>query len=106
MSGPAGMPGSPQAAPGTPPGDWATQLVDTLDAAIISIRSRSTEPVLRVVRTVIFVLMALGLAVSALLLLTIAGVRFIDVYLPGNVWATYLLLGGIFVLGGWLCYRK
>jgi hypothetical protein len=62
--------------------------------------------VLKAVRAVIFGLMAAGLGLAALLLLVIFGVRFIDSYLPGDVWSAHLLVGGIFVVAGWLCFRS
>ena len=86
--------------------DWAEQLLDMVDRAIALVRSRTTDPLLRIVRAVVFGLMALGVAIVALLVTVIGGVRLLDAYLPGDVWSAHLLLGGIFVTAGLLCWKR
>lgn len=86
--------------------DWAAQLLDAVDRAIAAIRSRTTDPLLRVVRGVVFGLMALGVALVALLVTVIGGVRLLDAYLPGDVWSAHLVLGGIFLVAGLLCWKR
>ena len=51
-------------------------------------------------RAVVFGLLALAVGALSLFLFLIGLVRLINVYLPGKVWATYLLLGTVFTLGG------
>jgi len=51
-----------------------------------------------------FMLVLLG--VVALVVVTIALVRLVDVYLPGEVWSAHLLIGVIFTLAGLLVWRK
>ena len=42
-----------------------------------------------------------------ILVLAIVGlVRLVDNYLPGEVWATYLLLGAIFLLAGIILWAR
>lgn len=89
-----------------PNDDWASQVVDGLDALVDTIRSKTTIPVLKLARGAVFVLMASLLGFAAILLATVGGVRVLDAYLPGNVWSAHLLLGGICVAGGWLCFRR
>lgn len=86
--------------------DWAEQLLDLVDRGIDAVRSRTTDPLLRIVRAVVFGLMAFGVVVVALLVTVIAGVRLLDAYLPGDVWSAHLVLGGIFVAAGLLCWKR
>jgi hypothetical protein len=45
--------------------------------------------------------------VGAVGILAALGVfRLVDVYLPGGAWATWLLFGGVFTLGGVLCLSR
>ena len=41
-----------------------------------------------------------------LIVLVIALIRMLDVYLPGDVWSAYLLLGVVFSMGGLLVWRR
>ena len=86
--------------------DWATQVVDTLEGLVGTIKSKTSEPALNVVRTIVYALMGLGLAFAALLLMTIGAVRLLDAYLPQGVWLAYLLIGGIFLVFGLLAWSK
>jgi len=42
----------------------------------------------------------------ALVVLVIALIRMLDVYLPGEVWSAYLLLGVVFSVLGLLVWRQ
>ena len=86
--------------------DWATQVVDTLEGVVGAIKSKTTEPALNVVRTIVYALMGVGLGFAALLLMTIGAVRMLDAYLPQGVWLAYLLIGGIFLIVGLLAWSK
>ena len=94
----------------TPPhdADWAAQLVDSLDSFIASIRSKTADPIARIVRYLVFGVMAIGVSVVALLLVTIGAVRGLDKLIPGDhtIWAADLILGGIFLLAGSLAWRR
>ena len=86
--------------------DWATQVVDTLEGVVGAIKSKTTEPALNIVRTIVYALMGVGLGFAALLLMTIGAVRLLDAYLPQGVWLAYLLIGGIFLVFGLLAWSK
>ena len=62
--------------------DWVSQALDTLEGVIDAIRSKTSEPLLKVVQMVVFGMLAAGLAFTMLLLLTIGFVRMLDAYLP------------------------
>ena len=86
--------------------DWPSQTADTIERVVGTIRSKTTEPVERVVRVVVYGLVAAVLSTAALVLLTIALVRLLDVVVPGEVWSAHLILGTLFTLVGLLLWSK
>ena len=87
-------------------GDWAAQTADTIERVVGSVRGKTSEPVERVARIVVYGLVATVVGVVALILLLIGLVRMADAYLPGEVWIPYLVVGGIFTLLGLFLWRK
>ena len=87
-------------------GDWAAQTADTIERVVGSVRGKTSEPVERVARIVVYGLVAGALGTCALVLLIVGLIRVLDVYLPGEVWIPYAALGGIFTLLGLLLWRK
>jgi hypothetical protein len=94
------------ATPSQPSGDWAAQAADTIERAVGNVRDRTTGPALTVARAVVYGIFAALGGLAALVLGTIAGVRFIDNYLPDavfgdeHIWAAYLIIGLVFVVAG------
>jgi hypothetical protein len=41
-----------------------------------------------------------------LVLVAITAIRFLDVYIPGDVWIPYTIVGGIFFLAGVLAFPR
>jgi hypothetical protein len=89
-----------------PEADWATQTADQIEKVVVGIRSKTTDPIDRVVRIVVYGIVAAVLGVTAMVLLSISLVRALDVLLPGEVWAAHVLLGGIFTLVGLFLWAK
>ena len=87
-------------------GDWAAQTADTIERVVGSVRGKTSEPVERVARMVVYGLVAGVLGLTALVLLVIGLIRVLDAYLPGEVWIPYVGLGGIFTLAGLFLWRK
>jgi hypothetical protein len=87
-------------------GDWAAQTADTIERVVGSVRGKTSEPIERIARLVVYGLVAAVVGVMALILLVVGLVRAADAYLPGEVWIPYLVVGGIFTLGGLLLWRK
>jgi hypothetical protein len=85
--------------------DWAVQTADTIERVVGAVRGKTTEPVAKVARMVVYGLAASFLAVAALVFLAIALVRVLDVAIPGEVWPAHLVTGGIFTIAGLLCWR-
>jgi hypothetical protein len=87
-------------------GDWAAQTADTIERVVGSVRGKTSEPVERVARIVVYGLVAGILGGCAFVLLLVGVVRALDAYLPGEVWIPYVALGGIFTLVGLFLWRK
>lgn len=88
------------------PDDWdqkaTVKLLDTVDL----VRQKTAGPAIGVARAVVYGLVAVVLGIIAAILLIIGLVRLIDSYLPATVWATYLILGSIFLLVGLFLWSK
>ena len=102
----------PVAQPGDAPpavpagGDWSVQAADTIERVVGTIRDKTSVPLTTVARALVFGLLAAVMGVTTLVFVTIALVRAVNVYLPGDVWAAYLVIGGIFTLIGAFLLRK
>ncbi len=86
--------------------DWPAQTADTIERFVGTVRSKTTEPVERVVRAVVYGLLAAVLGIVALVILAVAAVRFVNAYLPGDVWAAHLLIGVVFSLAGLFLWSR
>jgi hypothetical protein len=86
--------------------DWAAQTADTIDRVVTGIRSKTADPLDRVVRVVVYGIVAAVLGIGALVLLAVALVRAVDVAIPGEVWSAHLAVGGIFSLAGLFLWTK
>ena len=86
--------------------DWGTQLSTFFLDFIDKLRGKTTGPILKVARALVYGIIIM-VALTMVAVLAIVGlVRFTDAWLPGNVWAAYLLLGGIFFLAGAFSWSK
>jgi hypothetical protein len=80
--------------------EWPSQAADLVVDVVDSVRAKTTTPVFTIARAIVYGTAIAFLAAMALVLLIVGVVRLIDNYLPGEVWATYLLLGSVmFVVG-------
>ena len=86
--------------------DWTVQAADGIERVVVAVRDKTSVPLTTVARAVVFGLLAAVMGLTTLIFLTIATVRALNAYLPGDVWAAYLLTGGIFTLVGALTLRK
>ena len=86
--------------------DWAAQTADTIDRVVSSIRSKTADPLDRIVRVVVYGILAAVLGIAALVLLSVALVRAVDIAIPGHVWSAHLAVGGIFTLVGLFLWTK
>jgi hypothetical protein len=91
--------------------DWTFEVTDRVESIVGTVREKTTVPITKVARGVVFGLLAATLGLAALVLVVVALLRVIDVYLPFDpygrrVWVGYAALGAIFVIAGAFCWTK
>jgi hypothetical protein len=101
-----------QIAPQSPAGsDWTVEAADRIDAVVATVREKTTVPVQKVARAIVFGLIAAVLGIVAGVLAAIGLFR-LHVYLPfghnegRKVWVTYAGVGAIFLAAGTLIWRN
>jgi len=87
-------------------GDWPVKAADTIERVVDQVRSKTTGPAIVASRWIVYGVVLAFLALAALVLLIVAVVRFLDIWIPGDVWIPYLILGLVFAIGGALLWRK
>lgn len=106
----AGPPGAARPVAGTAH-DWTVDVADRIESVVGTVRDKTTVPITKVVRGIVFGLVAGTLGIVALIFGLIGLFRLIEVYLPiqpysARVWGTYAVAGAIFVLAGAFCWSK
>jgi Flp pilus assembly protein protease CpaA len=86
--------------------DWPAQAADRVVSVVDTIRDKTTVPLTTVARGLVYGLVAGVMGAAALILLAIAGVRAVDVALPGGVWLAHLVIGMFFTLAGLFLWSK
>ncbi len=86
--------------------DWTTDAVDRIEEVVATVRDKTVVPAQNVTKAVVYGLLTAFFVGTALTLLSIALFRALEAYLPGKVYWAYLVLGGIFVLGGAFCWAR
>jgi hypothetical protein len=86
--------------------DWAAQTADTIDRIVGSVRGKTSEPLERLARILVYGLLAFIVGLATLVLLAVLVVRVLDVVIPGRVWSAYVIAGGIFSALGLFLWRK
>jgi len=87
-------------------GDWASQVADTVEHVVGVVRSNTVDRLDKLVRLLVFGLLASTMMMVAFVLVAIAAVRLLDVVLDKGVWLPDVLLGAIFTLLGTLAWSK
>ena len=93
-------------------GDWAVQTADTIERVVVTVRSKTADPVVGIARWVVFGLLAAFVGSMALVLLAVVMIRVLDVYLPKDVfgvhhvWLAYFIAGAVFSLIGFALFAK
>jgi hypothetical protein len=91
--------------------DWTDDLTDRIESAVSSVREKTTVPVTKAARAVVFGLVAGILGAGAFLLVVVAVVRLLDVYMPYHplarrVWTVDAGAAAIFLGVGALAWRR
>lgn len=101
------MPGNPLTDP-----NWAADLADTIDRYVGKVRTTVTDRAVTAVRAVVFGIIILIAAPVTFTLLVILGTKFIQRLVAigtdhdSSVWVSYVIMGGLLVMGGSLMMRK
>lgn len=95
---------------GPPRPDWTVTVADRIESVVETVRDKTTIPITRVARGIVFGLLAAVAATAALILAVILIVR-LHVYLPfqpegRRLYTSYAVVGAIFVLAGAFFWRK
>ena len=83
--------------------DWTTQAADAIENAVSTVRDRTVVPARKATKAVVYGLLATFFVGTAAIMALIALFRVL-VVITGEVWAAYLIVGGIFVIGGTFCW--
>ena len=101
------MPGNPLTDP-----NWAPDLADTIDRFVSKVRTTVTDRAVYAVRAVVFGIVILLAAPVTFALMVILGTKFVQRLIAiavdhdSSIWASYMVVGGLLVLGGSLMMRK
>jgi hypothetical protein len=101
------MPGNPLTDP-----KWAPELADTIDRYVGKVRSTVTDRAVTAVRALVFGIVILIAAPVTFALAIILGTKFVQRLIAlavdhdSSIWASYMVIGGLLVLGGSLTMRK
>lgn len=86
--------------------DWPQQAAHALEQIVGVVREHTVAPATRVTKAIVYGLLATFFVITALTIL-IVGVFRVLVVLTGDVWAAYLVAGGILIgAGAWLWSRR
>ena len=94
--------------------NWASELADTVDRYVGMVRDTATSKVVVGVRAIVFGLVCAVVAVATIVLSLILGTKLLQrivniggaIDTDSSVWVSYMVLGGILLLGGVFCMRK
>jgi hypothetical protein len=85
--------------------DWPAQAADKVVSVVDSIRDKTTVPLQTVARGIVYGLVVAAMGTAVAVLLAIIAVRFVDVWIPGNVWRAHLAVGIVFSTVGLIALR-
>ena len=101
------MPGNPLSDP-----NWASDLADTVDRYVSKVRTTVTDRAVYAVRAVVFGIVILIAAPVTFTLMVILGTKFVQRLIAiatdhdSSIWASYMVIGGLLVVGGSLLMRS
>jgi len=100
-------PGGPERSASDRAAGMSVQAADMVDDLVANVHDRFIRPVVLGARAVVFGLLIAVLATTVLVLVSVSLVRLLTIYaFDGRVWASYLLLGGLFTAAGLILWAK
>jgi hypothetical protein len=91
---------------GAPKPDWTVQLTDQIDGLVDTIRSNTSDRLVKVARMIVYGLLVAVVGAVALIVVIIGAIRILDHILPYEVWLPYFVLGAIFLGAGLFLWSK
>lgn len=101
---PGPAPSSPPPAPSGP--DWTDQVTDLIVDTVDRVRQRTTGPILEIARGSVHAIVAAILLLPVTVLFVVLTVRVLTYFVFREVWITYLVLGTILALAGFLLWAR
>jgi hypothetical protein len=98
--------------PPPPARDLPAEAADAIERIVGSVRDKTTGPALTVARGIVYGTFATLIVITCVVMLLVALLRLVDAYLPDAVvgedhmWATYLVVGTVFVIVGAVLWSK
>jgi hypothetical protein len=84
--------------------DWPAQATAQIVKTVDMVRAKTTEPAITVSRGIVYGLLVAILGVTAIVVFSILLIRFVDIWVPGDVYWAYLIVGGLFLVVGLVCW--
>jgi len=93
------------------PANWPVQATDLIVSTVDTVREKTTGPLQTVARGIVYGVLAVVLGTMVAILLIVSLIRGVDSLVslfvdPPNIWITYLIVGVIFLVGGWFVFRR
>lgn len=101
------MPGNPLTDP-----NWATEVTEQITTVVGNVRDKTTDNAVKIVRGLVFAMIGLFLALTAIVLLLVIATRalqsLLDIWVAWDkaVWISYFLIGGILTIAGLLLMSR
>jgi Putative Actinobacterial Holin-X, holin superfamily III len=86
--------------PPPPAQDWPAQATAQIVKTVDLVREKTAEPATNAARAVVYGTVIAILAVTAAALACVMLIRFVDIWVPGDVYWAYLIVGGLLVVAG------
>lgn len=86
--------------------DWGAIATEKFVSTVDTVKQRTTGPLLKVARAVVYGLVILVAALMLVILLIAGLVRALDVVMPGNVWSAHLVAGVLCLIIGMFAWSK
>lgn len=83
---------------------WTSQAADAIEKTVSTVRDRTVEPANKAAKALVYGVFAVCCVMTALLLLTIVMFRALNYAIP--VWASWMVLGGIFIIVGLFLWSR